>query len=110
MWRHDLRGEVTALAHVGARRQEPDRPTDGARGGGARGGTRAAGVGGGPAPRGGAPPPWRAGGGAAVGGQPPPQECQVLLVGLGDRRTFAAFGDEGLPHARLVAGEAEREL
>ncbi len=40
----------------------------------------------------------------------PPQECQVLLVGLGDRAPFAAFGDEGLPHARLVASEAEREL
>jgi S-DNA-T family DNA segregation ATPase FtsK/SpoIIIE len=46
----------------------------------------------------------------AVVVQYPPEECQVLLVGLGDRSTFAAFGDEGLPHARLVASEAEREL
>jgi len=40
----------------------------------------------------------------------PPEECQLLLVGLGDRPAFAPFGDGGLPHARLVATDAEREL
>ena len=40
----------------------------------------------------------------------PPEECQVLLVGIGACTAFATYGDEALPHARLVATEAEREL
>jgi hypothetical protein len=40
----------------------------------------------------------------------PPDELQLLLVGLGERRELAPFGAGRLPHAVLVATEAEREL
>jgi DNA segregation ATPase FtsK/SpoIIIE, S-DNA-T family len=39
-----------------------------------------------------------------------PAELQLLLVGLAGRRTFAPYADGGLPHARLVANDAEREV
>ncbi len=40
----------------------------------------------------------------------PPGELQVLLVGLGDRRDLEVYGRGRLPHARLAASQAEREL
>ncbi len=40
----------------------------------------------------------------------PPGELQVLLVGLGARRSLEVYGRHRLPHARLVASQAEREL
>ena len=40
----------------------------------------------------------------------PPDELQMLLVGLGERRDLAVFGTHRLPHAVLVATNAEREL
>ncbi len=40
----------------------------------------------------------------------PPDELQVLLVGLGPRRSLEVYGRHRLPHARLVASQAEREL
>ena len=40
----------------------------------------------------------------------PPDELQVLLIGLGPRRFLEVYGRHRLPHARLVASQAEREL
>ena len=40
----------------------------------------------------------------------PPEELQVLLVGLGPQRALEVYGRGRLPHARLVASQAEREL
>ena len=40
----------------------------------------------------------------------PPEECQTLLVGVGDRRPFASYGVDRMPHARLVTSEADREM
>ena len=39
-----------------------------------------------------------------------PDELQMLVVGLGERRELAVFGTHRLPHALLVATQAEREL
>jgi hypothetical protein len=39
-----------------------------------------------------------------------PAELQLLMVGLGDSRDFDAYGQRRLPHARLVAVSADREL
>jgi DNA segregation ATPase FtsK/SpoIIIE, S-DNA-T family len=39
-----------------------------------------------------------------------PTELQLLLVALGGRDTFAAYGEGALPHARLVGNDADPEL
>jgi hypothetical protein len=39
-----------------------------------------------------------------------PDELQMLIVGLGERRELAIYGTHRLPHALLVASQAEREL
>ena len=40
----------------------------------------------------------------------PPAEVQLMLVGLGGSRDFEDYGHRRLPHARLVASSADREL
>lgn len=39
-----------------------------------------------------------------------PEDCEMHLVSLGERATFAPAATAGLPHAKLVADNAEREL
>ena len=39
-----------------------------------------------------------------------PTEVQLMLVGLGGSRDFEDYGHRRLPHARLVASSADREL